>query len=203
MTESETTGTDTSGTETTETTGAGTAETAGTGTTGAETTRTETAGKPPRLLRPLRTRPWPERWLTRVLGAALSAAAYLACIPWDPRNRAAAPGAVNETSPVTAAGVAALAAVLLLLAAYFGHRDRFPAVPLLLVAVPPSALLYVSLRAHPPVEPDGLTGLWPLAWGFFTFLIAGGVLVGGAVGRALRPPDPEEAEEGVFSAGRW
>ena len=27
-----------------------------------------------KLLSPMRTRPWPERWLTRVLGAALSCA---------------------------------------------------------------------------------------------------------------------------------
>ena len=34
-----------------------------------------------KLLSPLRTRPWPERWLTRTLGAVLATAAYALCVP--------------------------------------------------------------------------------------------------------------------------
>lgn len=101
-----------------------------------------------KLLRPLRTRPWPERWLTRVLGAALSCAAYLLCLPWDLRNRPETPGSVAETTPVTGTGVLALAAILLLLAVHFGLRDAL-AWPLLLVAAPPATLLHMSLRTHP------------------------------------------------------
>jgi hypothetical protein len=36
-----------------------------------------------KLLSPLRTRSWPERWLTRLAGAALSAAVYVLCLPRD------------------------------------------------------------------------------------------------------------------------
>ncbi|MGV9246681.1 hypothetical protein [Streptomyces sp. NPDC003710] len=134
-----------------------------------------------KLLRPMRTRPWPERWLIRLLGAALSATAYLLCLPWDLRNRPATPGATEETTPVTVVGVVLLGLALLLLAAYFGHWDRL-GWPLLLVAAPPVTLMHVSFRTHP--EPDA--SLWPLAWGFFTLLIAAGVLVAAAVARALR-----------------
>ncbi|MFE2567549.1 hypothetical protein ACFXJB_27865, partial [Streptomyces mirabilis] len=52
-----------------------------------------------KLLGPLRTRPWPERWLTRVLGAALSGAAYLLCLPWDLRNRPGATGSGARGAP--------------------------------------------------------------------------------------------------------
>ncbi|MEU1038668.1 hypothetical protein ACFYP4_07600 [Streptomyces sp. NPDC005551] len=148
-----------------------------------------------KLLSPLRTRPWPERWLTRALGAALSAAAYLLCLPWDPRNRVESAGAFHETSPVTGVGVLFLAAALLVLAAYFGHRDAL-AWPLLLVAVPPAALLYVSLRTHPG-PPDGLANVWPLAWAFHTLLIATGVLVAAAVARQFRADSQDE--EPVFA----
>ncbi|WP_369246880.1 hypothetical protein [Streptomyces sp. R41] len=137
-----------------------------------------------KLLRPLRTRPWPERWLTRVLGAALSAAAYRLCLPWDLRNRPETADSVVETTPVTGLGVVFLALILLLLAAYFGHRDAL-AWPLLLVAVPPATLLYVSLRTHPG-PPDGFANAWPLAWAFFTLLMAAGVLVVAAVARQFR-----------------
>ena len=134
-----------------------------------------------KLFRPLRTRPWPERWLIRLLGAALSAGAYLLCLPWDLRNRPETPGATQETTPVTAVGVALLALALLLLAAYFGHWDDL-GWPLLLVAAPPATLMHVSFRTHP--EPDASP--WPLAWGFFTLLIAAGVLVAAGVARAFR-----------------
>ena len=50
-----------------------------------------------KLLRPLRTRPWPERWLTRLLGAALAAAAYRLCLPWDLNNRPELKGSLSET----------------------------------------------------------------------------------------------------------
>jgi hypothetical protein len=134
-----------------------------------------------KLFRPLRTRPWPERWLIRLLGAALAAGTYLLCLPWDLRSRPATPGATEETTPVTIAGIVVLALALLLLAAYFGHWDGL-GWPLLLVAAPPAALMYVSFRSHP--GPDA--SLWPLAWGFFTLLTAAGVLVATGVARALR-----------------
>ncbi|POX44799.1 hypothetical protein [Streptomyces sp. Ru72] len=143
-----------------------------------------------KLFRPMRTRPWPERWLIRLLGAALAAGAYLLCLPWDLRNRPTAPGATEETTPVTVVGVLFLALALLLLAAYFGHWDDL-GWPLLLVAAPPATLMHVSLRAHP--GPDA--SLWPLAWAFFTLLIAAGVLVAAGVARAFRGEWAKEKEE--------
>ncbi|WP_055495270.1 hypothetical protein [Streptomyces sp. TP-A0356] len=134
-----------------------------------------------KLLRPMRTRPMPERWLIRLLGAALAAAAYLLCLPWDLRNRPATPEAAQETTPVTVAGVLLLALALLLLAAYFGHWDGL-GWPLLLVAAPPAALMYASFRTHP--GPDA--SFRPLAWGSFTLLIAGGVFVAAGVARTFR-----------------
>ncbi|MGW1530592.1 hypothetical protein [Streptomyces aureus] len=154
-----------------------------------------------KLLRPLRTRPWPERWLTRVLGAALSCAAYLVCLPWDLRNRPSSPGSLVETSPVTGIGVLALAAVLLLLAVHFGLRDAL-AWPLLLVAAPPAVLLYVSLRTHPG-PPDGFADAWPLTWAAVTLLGAAAVLVAGAVARQFRTDLVDAAEEELSLAGRW
>jgi hypothetical protein len=150
-----------------------------------------------KLLSPLRTRPWPERWLTRVLGAALSGAAYLVCVPWDLNNRAQAPGSVDETTPVTAVGVVGLALVLLTLAAYFGHRD-YLGWPLLLVAAPPAVLLHVSLRTNPGT-PDGMAHSWPLTWGFCTFLIGAAVLVAAAVARRFRPAE-EDSTDGLLYA---
>ncbi|MCW7946545.1 membrane protein [Streptomyces hygroscopicus] len=134
-----------------------------------------------KLLRPMRTRSLTARWLIRLLGALLAAGAYLLCLPWDLRNRPTAPGATEETTPVTVTGVVLLTVALLLLAAYFGHWDGL-GWPLLLVAVPPAALMHVSFRTHP--EQDA--SLWPLAWGFFTLLIAGGVYVTAGVARAFR-----------------
>ncbi|MGW0755686.1 hypothetical protein ACWD1Y_04180 [Streptomyces sp. NPDC002814] len=145
---------------------------------------TEKTEKTEKLLSPLRTCSWPERLLTRALGAGLAAAAYLVCIPWDLRNRVETPGSVNETTPVTGVGVILLAVALLLLAAYFGHRDDL-AWPLLLVAAPPVTLMYISLRTHPG-PPDGFAGAWPLAWAFFTLVIAAGVLIAATGGRAFR-----------------
>jgi hypothetical protein len=134
-----------------------------------------------KLFRPLRTRPWPQRWLLRLLGAVLSAAAYLLCLPWDLRNRPTAPGSIQETTPVTVTGVVLLALALLLLAAYFGYWDDL-GWPLLPVAAPPATLMYVSFRTHP--DPDASP--WPLAWSFFTLLIAAGVLVVASVARSFR-----------------
>ncbi|MEV6172802.1 hypothetical protein AB0L99_31895 [Streptomyces sp. NPDC051954] len=151
--------------------------------------------KTEKLLSPLRMRAWPERWLTRVLGAVLAGAAYLVCIPWDLRNRVQSPGSMHETTPVTGVGVVLLAVALLLLAAYFGHRDDL-AWPLVLVAGPAIALMYVSLRTHPG-PPDGFAGAWPLAWAFFSLVIAAGVLVAATVGRAFRR-EGEELGEGVL-----
>ncbi|MFD5762263.1 hypothetical protein ACFWIZ_45790, partial [Streptomyces sp. NPDC127044] len=106
-----------------------------------------------KLLGPLRTRPWPERWLTRVLGAALSGAAYLLCLPWDLRNRPGATGSITETTSVTVLGAVLLGVTLLLLAAYLGRRDAL-AWPLLLVAGPPAALMYLAIHTHPePPDP--------------------------------------------------
>lgn len=145
-----------------------------------------------KLLRPLRTRPWPERWLTRLLGAALAAAAYRLCLPWDLRNRPEAEGSLIETPPVTVAGVVVLALVLLLLGAYFGHRDAL-AWPLLLVAVVPAALMYVSCHTHPePPDAD----LWPLAWAFFTLVIGAWVLVAASVARQFRREPVDRVAEG-------
>ncbi|MFJ1606567.1 hypothetical protein ACIOHS_24800 [Streptomyces sp. NPDC088253] len=138
-----------------------------------------------KLLGPLRTRPWPERWLTRVLGAALSGAAYLLCLPWDLRNRPGTTGSVTETTSVTVLGAVLLGVALLFLAAYLGRRDAL-AWPLLLVAGPPAALMYISFHSHPE-PPDAAA--WPLTWAFFTLVVAAGVLIATAVARRYRAPD--------------
>jgi hypothetical protein len=153
-----------------------------------------------KLLSPLRTRPWPERWLTRALGAALSCAAYLLCLPWDLRNRVQVPGSDMETTPVTGVGVVLLAVALLALAAYFGHRDAL-GWPLLLVAAPPAALMYLSLRSHPG-PPDGFANAWSLTWGFFAFLIAAGVFVAAVVARQFRTGLADSPYEEAVSAQR-
>ncbi|MFD6548226.1 hypothetical protein [Streptomyces sp. NPDC058398] len=152
-----------------------------------------------KLLRPLRTRPWPERWLTRVLGAALSCAAYLLCLPWDLRNRPETPGSVAETTPVTGTGVLALAAILLVLAVHFGLRDAL-AWPLLLVAAPPATLLHLSLRTHPG-PPDGFAQVWPLTWAAVTLLGAAAVLVASAVARQFRTDVADAMDEELVLAG--
>ncbi|GGX65110.1 hypothetical protein [Streptomyces minutiscleroticus] len=148
-----------------------------------------------KLLGRLSKRPWTERWLIRLLGAALSAAAYLLFIPWDLRDRPEGPGSTAGTTPVTGAGVVALALTLLLLAAYLGRRDA-RGWPLLLVAAPPTALLYASFRAHP--DPDASP--WPLTWAFVTLLIAAGTLVAASAARGSLG-DEEDAAEGLFRAG--
>ncbi|WP_405917006.1 hypothetical protein [Streptomyces sp. NBC_00728] len=153
-----------------------------------------------KLLRPLRTCPWPERWLTRVLGAALSCAAYLVCLPWDLRDRPEIPGSTVETTPVTGTGVVALAVVLVLLAVHFGLRDAL-AWPLLLVAAPPATLLYVSLRTHPGA-PDGFADVWPLTWAAVTLLAAAVVLVVASVARQFRADVADALEEEYAPAGR-
>jgi hypothetical protein len=155
-----------------------------------------------KLLGPLRTRPWPERWLTRVLGAALSGAAYLLCLPWDLRNRPGTKGSVTETTSVTVLGVVLLGVALLLLAAYLGRRDAL-AWPLLLVAGPPAALMYLSFHSHP--EPPDAT-VWPLTWAFFTLVVAAGVLIATAVARRYRAADwAKSSDVGDFwdTGDRW
>jgi hypothetical protein len=161
-----------------------------------------------KLLGPLRTRPWPERWLTRVLGAALSGAAYLLCLPWDLRNRPGATGSVTETTSVTVLGAVLLGVTLLLLAAYLGRRDAL-AWPLLLVAGPPTALMYISFRSHPE-PPDA--AVWPLTWAFFTLVVAAGVLVATAVARRYRAADwasssgaggAGDSSDEALSLARW
>ncbi|MFC8200636.1 hypothetical protein ACFWBR_11765 [Streptomyces sp. NPDC060006] len=148
-----------------------------------------------KLLGPLSKRPWTERWLTRLLGAALSSAAYLLCLPWDLRNRPESPGSITETTSMTVVGVTALAVCLLLLAAYFGLRDAL-AWPLLVVAAPPITLMYVSFHTHPePLD----ASLWPLAWAFSTLVIAAGVLVAGSVARRFKE-DTDDSMEGLVLA---
>ncbi len=157
---------------------------------------------------PLRTRPWPERWLTRVLGAALSGAAYLLCLPWDLRNRPGATGSITETTSVTVLGAVLLGVVLLLLAAYLGRRDAL-AWPLLLVAGPPGGA-HVHLLPLPPEPPDA--AVWPLTWAFFTLVVAAGVLVATAVARRYRaadwaapraPATPGTGRDEALSLARW
>jgi hypothetical protein len=150
-----------------------------------------------KLLRPLATRPWTERWLTRLLGAVLSTAAYLLCLPWDLRNRPESPGSMTETTTVNGLGVAVLAVLLLLLAAYFGHRDAL-AWPLLLVAVPPATLMYLSFHTHPE-PPDA--AVWPLAWAFSTLVIGAGVLIAASVARRFRE-DAGDSMDGLIYAHR-
>ncbi|MGW5861921.1 hypothetical protein ACWFRJ_07070 [Streptomyces sp. NPDC055239] len=126
------------------------------------------------------------RWVTRALGAGLAAAAYLLCLPWDLRNRPETPGAIDETSPVTALGITALAVTMLALAAYIGFRDRL-GWALLLVAGPPATLMYVSFDSHP--EPDA--SVWPLAWGAFALLMGAGVLAVAGFARLFRDSESE------------
>ncbi|MEV0252779.1 hypothetical protein AB0H82_00650 [Streptomyces sp. NPDC050732] len=128
---------------------------------------------------PLRqTAPLP-RYATRLLGAALAATAYVACLPWDLRNRAETAGALNETSPVTTQGVVLLILALLALSAYFGIRDRL-AWTLLVVAAPPSTLLFVSFDSHPTQDAQ----VWPLAWAFCTLVMGVGALGAAGVARS-------------------
>ncbi|WP_320780349.1 hypothetical protein [Streptomyces sp. CRN 30] len=165
---------------------------------------TERLLRPQKLLRPLRTRPWPERWLTRLLGAVLAGAAYLLCLPWDPRDRAATPdtpGSITETTPVTGPGAVVLAAVLLALGVYFGRRDA-PAWSLLVVAAPPVTLMYVSFRTHAEI-PDAEAVAWPLTWAFFTLLISAGVLVAASVARRSVFGADRDREERERVAEGW
>ncbi|WP_262061027.1 hypothetical protein [Streptomyces sp. STR69] len=134
-----------------------------------------------KLLSPLRTRTWPERWLIRTLGAALASAAYFVCVAW---TGASVPGAL------------VLAVLLLLLAGYLGRRDD-PAWPVLLVAVPPAGLMYVTHPRGYTNWPDEAE--WPQQWAFATLVIGVGVLVASAVGRRFRPCE-EDSTEGVLSA---
>ncbi|MEV5982240.1 hypothetical protein [Streptomyces sp. NPDC052114] len=136
------------------------------------------------LLTPLpKSRPLP-RYATRLLGAALAATAYVVCLPWDLRNRPEAPGAIDETSPVTALGLTALTLALAALAAYSGIRDR-PVWTLLTVAAPPSTLLFVSLDTHPTPDADA----WQVAWASFTLVMgAGALVVAWLADRATRGP---------------
>ncbi|MFK4064899.1 hypothetical protein [Streptomyces sp. NPDC029674] len=129
---------------------------------------------------PLRqTAPLP-RYATRLLGAALAATAYVTCLPWDLRNRPETPDALHVTSPVTTSGVALLALALLSLSAYFGIRDRL-AWTLLVVAAPPSTLMYVSFDSHP--AQDGQIFPFPLVWAFFTLVMGVGALAAAVVAR--------------------
>ncbi|WP_413757424.1 hypothetical protein [Streptomyces sp. MMBL 11-3] len=167
-----------------------------------------------KLLGPLSQRPRTERWLTRLLGAALSSAAYLLCVPRDLRDRPGPggpttdPGTASVTSPVTdaapatLAGAAVLAGCLLLLAAYFGRRDAL-AWPLLLVAVPPSALLYASFSSFSSYgEPADVAGRpWSLTWASATLVVSAGVLVATAVARRFKE-DTGDPMDGLVLAHR-
>ncbi|MEU7582821.1 hypothetical protein AB0B50_35185 [Streptomyces sp. NPDC041068] len=128
------------------------------------------------LLTPLPKSPPLPRYATRLLGAGLAATAYVVCLPWDLRNRAGTPGAINETSPVTALGLTTFVLALVLLSAYFGLRDR-PVWTLLVTAAPPSTLMFFSFDTHPTPDADA----WQLAWAFFALLMGVGVLVVGAL----------------------
>ena len=150
-----------------------------------------------KLLGLLSKRPWTERWLTRLLGAALSSAAYLLCLPRELRDLPASSGSAADTPPVTVLGVAVLAVCLLLLAAYFGRRDAL-AWPLLLVAAPPATLMYVSFHTYR--EPSDMSGRpWALTWAFSTLVIGAGVLVAASVARQFRE-DPGDSMDGLVSA---
>ncbi|MEV6485048.1 hypothetical protein [Streptomyces sp. NPDC051576] len=122
-----------------------------------------------KLLSPLRTRPWPERWLTRTLGAALATGAYEVCAP-------------SADVPGVGPGGLALAVILLLLATYFGRRDDL-AWPLLLVAAPPTALMYMSFESEQPLQ-----------WASATLVIAAGALIAATVGRCSRPHEEDETD---------
>ncbi|MBB5106350.1 hypothetical protein [Streptomyces spectabilis] len=133
-------------------------------------------------LSPLPARPLLERGMVRLLGAGLAAATYLLFLPWDLRNRAASPGDIDETSPVTDAGITGVVVTVLALAAYFGYRDRLYWV-LPVVATPPAGLLLASFLTHE--SPDA--SLWPVAW--VVFVVAGGGVVLAVAGfvRQFRP----------------
>ncbi|WP_369186431.1 hypothetical protein [Streptomyces sp. R08] len=131
-----------------------------------------------KLLSPLRTRPWPERWLIRTLGAVLAMAAYALCVP---------SGAVPASDEAHGGAGVVLAVVLVILAGYFGHRDGL-AWPLLVVAVGPAVLMYVSFEAERP-----------LAWASATLVIAAGTLVVAGVGRWFRPCE-EDSNDGLLCA---
>lgn len=142
---------------------------------------TATKAAPSALLTPLAERSRTERVAVRAAGAVLTAAAFLLFLPWDLRNRAETPGSITETTPVTSLGVAGFALVLLLVAAYLGaRRDRLVWPPLVTAALP-SALLLTSFMTHE--ERDA--SLWPLAWIFFTALMAGAALAAAAAARGV------------------
>ena len=134
-----------------------------------------------KLLSPLRTRPWPERWLTRMLGAGVATLAYVICVP-----SGAVP--VSVAGEVSGAGGVLLAVILVFLAGYFGHRDDL-AWPLLVVAVGPAVLMYVSFESEQP-----------LAWAFATLVIAAGSLIAATVGRCFRPRGGEDSADGLLCA---
>ncbi|MFC7305295.1 hypothetical protein ACFQVC_13810 [Streptomyces monticola] len=139
-----------------------------------------TGGNRAPFLKPLADGPAVERWTLRLATAAASAAAYLLCLPWDLRNRPEHPGDLQETTPVTGSGVAALAMVLLALGGYLGARDGV-ARTLALVAAPPIILMLISLATHEGKDASP----WPVAWVFFSALIAGGVLAAAVAGRVF------------------
>jgi hypothetical protein len=134
-----------------------------------------------KLLSPLRTRPWPERWLTRMLGAGVATGAYVICVP-------AGSVPVSVAGEVSGGGGVALAVILVFLAGYVGHRDDL-AWPLLVVAVPPAVLMYVSFESEQP-----------LAWAFATLVIGAGALIAATVGRCFRPRCGEDSADGLLCA---
>ncbi|MEU6823653.1 hypothetical protein ABZ921_23715 [Streptomyces atriruber] len=139
----------------------------------------------PPLLTLLTLRPLPKtarlpRYATRLLGAALAATAYVACLPWDLRNRPETAGSLHETTPVTPTGITLLAVSLVALAAYFGIRDR-PVWTLLVVAAPPATLMYISFNTHPTQDAQ----VWPVAWASFTLLFGAGALMVAMAARRL------------------
>lgn len=133
-----------------------------------------------KLLSPLRTRPWPERWLVRTLGVVLATAAYALCVPSGSVPVPADDGAHGGAGVV-------LAVILVSLAGYFGRRDDL-AWPLLVVAAGPAVLMYLSFEAERP-----------LAWASATLVVAAGALVVAAVGRRFRPRE-EDSNDGLVCA---
>lgn len=132
-----------------------------------------------KLLSPLRTCPWPERWLTRMLGAGVATVAYVVCVP-----SGSVPGGVHVGGGVV------LGVILVVLAGYFGRRDDL-AWPVVLVAVPPAVQMYASFESEQP-----------LAWASATLVVAAGTLVAAGVGRCFRPRGGEDVADGVLCARR-
>ncbi|GAA2242513.1 hypothetical protein GCM10010232_31920 [Streptomyces amakusaensis] len=110
----------------------------------------------PSLARPAAGR----RTLTGLAASAASAGAYALCIPWDLRNRAAEPGGIDGTTPVSVLGFLSLALVMLALSCLLSRLGVTALWTGLAVGTPVSALMLVSFLTHMPEDSD----MWPVAW---------------------------------------